>query len=479
MWRSTNKSVRCEIRERHAIFRKALTRLRPRNRRHHPRFEALDGRTLLASNLTATLLDGLLRVEGTEAADRIVLTRSTSDQVGVQGTTISYQGVPNSDVPSSLINRIEIWGLGGDDWVVPDAAGQAITVPMSVNGGGGVDRLQGAAGADYLDGGALADSLYGSAGADTLVGVDVLTAALGEDGVLRVEGTEGADRVTFDRAADGQIGVLQAATLYRGVLNSNLPASAFRRIEVRARGGDDTVGPDAAGQAITVPMSVNGGGGVDRLQGAAGADTLQGGDGNDGLFGGAGNDTVYGGNGADRFLAQAGDSIADLSEADARIDFANGSWAWADGEILSVDQGLARLHARTNNTRLLKLSSGGALRVVRDVSLGTNVLANNNSVGTIRFADLAFTTDQSDSPAWATMIHEIGHNWDTAGENGAFNFGWFNAQPGYVSWYAPTNQHEDFAETLVATFLANSRYHPENAPAKVSSMNLWLNSMTS
>ena len=62
----------------------------------------------------------------------------------------------------------------------------------------------------------------------------------------------------------------------------------------------------------------------DILEGAGGTDTLYGGPGNDVLFGGQGTDTLYGDGGADRFLVQDGDTIRDLTQADARIKFISG-----------------------------------------------------------------------------------------------------------------------------------------------------------
>jgi hypothetical protein len=55
-------------------------------------------------------------------------------------------------------------------------------------------------------------------------------------------------------------------------------------------------------------------------------------------------------------------------------------------------------------------------------------LADNDSEGTIRFADLAFR--DIGAPAWATTIHELGHNWDNIGfvnENHSFDFVRFNS----------------------------------------------------
>src|SRR2546430_17497076 len=71
------------------------------------------------------------------------------------------------------------------------------------------------------------------------------------------------------------------------------------------------------------------------------------------------------------------------------------------------------LVARTGNTKMHNRSDGVDTHFRRVADLGQDVLANNEGGGIINVADLTFTLNE---PA-STIIHELGHNWDTDGEN--------------------------------------------------------------
>ena len=175
-------------------------------------------------------------------------------------------------------------------------------------------------------------------------------------------------------------------------------------------GGDDTLlGGDGND-------SLRGVGGNDLLYGGAGNDTLVGGNGNDGLFGGAGTDSMTGGAGADRFLVMSGQAEQkDAAPEDAVITFKNDARTWTDAEIEQVDGGLVRLHQRTGNDNLLELKGGAGMTFKREGKQG-DTLADNDSAGTIRVFDSTFG---SASLAAATVIHEMGHNWDSEHANWA------------------------------------------------------------
>ena len=142
-----------------------------RRPRFRPGVETCESRCLMASNLTATLdLSGVLRVEGTPAADQIVFSRPSLDKLGITGVKIQYKGSLSADVTTSQISRIEVQALGGDDVVRPDDSAEGLTIPMSIDGGDGNDTLTGDAGPCTLAGGAGNDTLYGVTGKDSLDG---------------------------------------------------------------------------------------------------------------------------------------------------------------------------------------------------------------------------------------------------------------------------------------------------------------------
>jgi hypothetical protein len=76
--------------------------------------------------------------------------------------------------------------------------------------------------------------------------------------------------------------------------------------EVNTGSGNDMV--SVAG-AISVPVTLRGGGGNDALLGGGGPDKLIGGDGNDSLNGRAGDDVVYGGPGNDALFGGTGSDV--------------------------------------------------------------------------------------------------------------------------------------------------------------------------
>jgi hypothetical protein len=88
--------------------------------------------------------------------------------------------------------------------------------------------------------------------------------------------------------------------------------------EVRGEGGNDSI---QIGSTVTVPTTLSGGGGDDRLVGGNGDDRLSGGDGSDRLTGGGGNDVIAGGAGPDNI---AGDLGEDKLAGEGGTDFLAG-----------------------------------------------------------------------------------------------------------------------------------------------------------
>jgi len=83
-------------------------------------------------------------------------------------------------------------------------------------------------------------------------------------------------------------------------------ATAISGFEVNAGGGGDSV---IISPKVTIPVTLRGGPGDDRLYGGAGADKLVGGVGADTLIGRSGNDSLFGGEGDDTLYGGPGDDI--------------------------------------------------------------------------------------------------------------------------------------------------------------------------
>jgi Ca2+-binding RTX toxin-like protein len=96
---------------------------------------------------------------------------------------------------------------------------------------------------------------------------------------------------------------------------------------VDAGNGGDSVRIDESNGVFsdTIPTTIEGGNGDDRLVGGAGAVTIDGGNGNDTLFGGNGNEKLLGGNGNDSIDGNKGNDAAFLGNG-------NDTFIWDPGD---------------------------------------------------------------------------------------------------------------------------------------------------
>lgn len=159
--------------------------------------EALEERALLAASLTASLYNGLLVVNGTEAADTITV-RQINNQISVDKVAGSFA--------ASKVRGIVVLGRGGDDYINLASelvkGQQAITKPTVILAGAGKDVIVGGAGTDFIFGGDGDDSVLGNsgndlisgdAGNDTLYGCDGNDVMLGGAGNDLMYGLAGTD----------------------------------------------------------------------------------------------------------------------------------------------------------------------------------------------------------------------------------------------------------------------------------------------
>ena len=218
------------------------------------RFEALEGRQLLAANLTATLSGGVLKVEGTEAADTIVL-RQRNGAISIDNIRIKYGSALYSSISQSLVNSIEVYALGGNDKVYGNSDSvvgyQAIVKPMKLYGGEGNDLLIGGNGADSIYGYNGADTVYGGPGNDTLdlwYGNDT---GYGGNGNDIVYGSYGDDWLYGEAGADKLYGYDGSDKLYGGSGNDYLKGG---RGGDRLEGGSGT---DTFRRSMTGPSGFN------------------------------------------------------------------------------------------------------------------------------------------------------------------------------------------------------------------------------
>jgi len=203
-------------------------------RRQQPSFkpglENLEVRELMAASLTASLFgDGRLYVEGTEAADTITVRRDTAGQVSVSGININYNGVVTAQVNGSLVKRIEVNDLGGDDALRLDWGTQA-QLPALIRGtgndtlvttAGNVTKTQEIAGSTF----ALAPNgtAFSLKGTDLLANGQVVCAGV-KDFALANDGTLHALKTTGDLLKSTQGGLAGSFT----TTNTNVSRIALR-----------------------------------------------------------------------------------------------------------------------------------------------------------------------------------------------------------------------------------------------------------
>jgi Ca2+-binding RTX toxin-like protein len=277
----------------------------------HPRLRqavlailALSGASLLvapaahAAPISAVFTQGVLVVNGDAVDNTIVVSRTSSGKLQVNGGAVKVKGNPTI----SNTSRVQLFGQGGNDVLSID----------ELNGPMPPADLFGGAGNDTLTGGSGADRVYGQAGTDRLVtnsgpGADLVEGGEGED-TVEVTGTDGAEtltvtangtRVRFDRLDQGAF---------------NLDIGAVEHLTVNARGGADTF--SATGNlAALITLGVDGGSGNDSISGSNGNDTLAGGDGDDFVDGQQGQDATLLGAGNDVFQWDPGDSSENVDGA--------------------------------------------------------------------------------------------------------------------------------------------------------------------
>ena len=127
-------------------------------------------------------------------------------------------------------------------------------------------------------------------------------------GELTIVGSEASDKIAL-RLQTGQPGVLQVDVGDDGSADFSFARDRVATIAVDAAAGDDLVRIDESNGAFTdsIPTTIDGGAGNERIAGGQGIETLRGGDGNDSIDGNGGNDLALMGAGDDTFVWDPGD----------------------------------------------------------------------------------------------------------------------------------------------------------------------------
>ena len=213
-----------------------------------------------------TLENGVLTVNGTNAADAIAL-RQSAAQRGVLEVDFGDDGRADFEFNTADLTRVIVKAGNGDDTVRIDESNGPFSnfIPTTLEGGNGDDTLTGGSGAVTLHGGNGNDKLIGGTGDETLFGDngnDTIDGNKGADtGVLGngddtfiwdpgdgsdiVEGQNGYDTMVFNGAAAAEQFDVSAffgrVTFFRDVGNITMDTAGVERIDANTLGGADVV----------------------------------------------------------------------------------------------------------------------------------------------------------------------------------------------------------------------------------------------
>jgi RTX calcium-binding nonapeptide repeat (4 copies) len=234
-------------------------------------------------------------------------------------------------------------------------------------------------------------------------------AATLENGLLTVEGTKAADRIALLLQA-GQPGILEVDFGDDGSAEFSFERSEIAQIVVEAGNGGDAVRIDESNGVFTdtIPTTIEGGNGADRLVGGSGAVTLNGGNGNDALFGGNGNEKLLGGNGDDTIDGNKGNDLAFMGNG-------NDTFVWDPGDGSDTIEGQngtdTMLFNGANIAEKVDLSANGhRLRFFRDIA---NITMDTDGVEQVDFNALGGEDIVTVNDLTGTDVEEL--NVDLAG----------------------------------------------------------------
>jgi hypothetical protein len=251
--------------------------------------------------------------------------------------------VPTFSAQMSVLQQINVNGLGGNDTLIVDSTNGLISVPLGIRYDGGTqsDNLQLVqtagpthtrsfynVGPDVGEGSSIIEDQAGG-GPITRQTVSFQNLAPVTDlvpaAILTVNATPDANVINYTQgsvATNGKVTIENFepiqfsnktalrinALVGNDVVNLNngaVPPTGLTSITVDAGDGDDAVTTLAG---LPTPVTFTGGDGNDSLSaaGATGAANLDGGTGNDVLIGGAGNDVLTGGTGEDTLDGRGG-----------------------------------------------------------------------------------------------------------------------------------------------------------------------------
>jgi Ca2+-binding RTX toxin-like protein len=272
---------------------------------------------------------------------------------------IAVNGVATT-LPANDNAEVVVESGAGNDTVDAEPLVAANYKSLVVNGGDGNDSITGGADSDVLNGELGSDDLVGFKGGDTVSGSDgndTMTWNNG-DGSDVNNGEAGLDEsVVNGSTTEGDVFSFQPEGALSRVLFKRLNLGPFsvnldaERLTLNGGGGEDRMAPDVAastGLAARTALTLNGGEANDDLTGGDGDDVVTGGAGDDHIVGFKGGDTVAGGEGDDVMVWNNGDG-SDHDAGQAGFDRAEVNGAPAAGDVFNLaPEGSNAKFERTN-----------------------------------------------------------------------------------------------------------------------------------
>jgi Ca2+-binding RTX toxin-like protein len=222
------------------------------------------------------LEDGLLRIKGTSASEKIAL-RLKAGQPGVLQVDVGDDGSAEFEFVRADVAEIELDSGPGDDVVRIDEINGSFTdsIPTTIDGAAGDDTLAGGSGAETMRGGPGNDSIDGNRGNDVALmgaGKDTFVWDPG-DGSDTIDGQSGDDTMLFNGANASETVDVSAnghrLRFFRDPAGITMDTDGVERVVFKAFGGADVVtvndlsGTDV--EDVSVDLAAIGGGG-DSLQ---------------------------------------------------------------------------------------------------------------------------------------------------------------------------------------------------------------------
>ena len=234
------------------------------------------------------------------------------------------------------------------------------------------------------------------------------------DGLLAVEGTNADDRIAL-RVQAGNPAILQVDLGDDGSGEFSIPRAEVARISLDGGNGDDSLRIDESNGVFTdtIPTTIHGGNGNDRIVGGAGAITLQGDNGDDVLIGGSGVETLIGGNGDDSIDGNKGNDVALLGNG-------NDTFVWDPGDGSDTVEGqngtdTMLFNGADASERVVLSANGGRLRFFRDPGA---VTMDTDDVEVVEFRAFGGADSVTVEDLAATDVRDVKIDLEGAGGGG-------------------------------------------------------------